>query len=56
MKKNLDPTEKEFKNQKRKRHFNPYKKDKYSLSKLKEYKNYLEYLEVVRNQGNLELE
>tara|TARA_R110002073_G_scaffold4213_1_gene27915 strand:+ start:53565 stop:53732 length:168 start_codon:yes stop_codon:yes gene_type:complete len=54
MEKNIDPTEEKPKYRKRKKHFSPYKKDKYSLSKLKEYKNYLDYLETVRGQGNLE--
>jgi len=44
------------KKKKKKKHFNPYKKDKYSISKLNEYKKYLEYLESVRAQGNLDLE
>ena len=42
------------KKKKRKKHFDPYKRDKYTISKLKEYKKYLDYLEMVRNQGNLE--
>ncbi len=44
------------KKKKRKKHFDPYKKDKYTISKLNEYKKYLEYLETVRAQGNLDLE
>ena len=44
------------KKKKRKKYFDPYKKDKYTLSKLKEYKKYLDYLENVRAQGDLDLE
>ena len=47
---------KKEKKKKKKKHFNPYKKDKYTISKLNEYKKYLEYLETVRAQGNLDLE
>ena len=44
------------KKKKKKKHFDPYKKDKYTISKLNEYKKYLEYLENVRAQGDLDLE
>ena len=56
MKKYSDPTEVETKKRKRKKHFSPYKKDKYSLSKLKEYENYMDYLKMISNGGNLEME
>ncbi len=56
MEKYSDPAKLELKKKKTKKHFSPYKKDKYSISKLKEYKNYIDYLDNVRNQGNLELE
>jgi histone acetyltransferase (RNA polymerase elongator complex component) len=55
MKKNSDLTEEKAKKRKRKNHFSPYKKDKYSLSKLKEYENYLEYLKMISKGGNLEM-
>jgi hypothetical protein len=56
MEKYSDPAKLTSKKKKNKKHFLPYKKDKYSISKLKEYKNYIDYLDGVRNQGNLELE
>ena len=56
MEKYNDPAKLKPKTSKRKKSFSPYKKDKYSISKLKEYKKYLDYLDAVRNQGNLELE
>ena len=55
MKKYIDPAKLVPKKKKTKKYFSPFKKDKYSISKLKEYQNYLDYLETVRNQGNLEL-
>ncbi len=56
MEKYIDPAKLKSKKKSIERHFLPYKKDKYSISKLKEYKKYLEYLDTVRAQGNLELE
>lgn len=56
MEKYSDPAKLKPKKKKRKKHFLPYKIDKYSISKLKEYNNYIDYLDNVRNQGNLELE
>ena len=56
MEKYIDPAKLKSETKKKKKHFLPYKKDKYSISKLKEYKNYIAYLDAVRNQGNLELE
>ena len=40
----------------RKKHFSPYKKDKYTLSKLREYQNYLNNIEIMSRGGGLELE
>ncbi len=59
MENNFDPENESTrfkKKKKKKKYFDPYKKDKYTISKLKEYKKYLEYLESVRAQGNLDLE
>ncbi len=56
MEKYIDPAKLKAKKKKKERHFLPYKKHEYLMSKIKEYKNYLEYLDGVRAQGNLELE
>jgi len=56
MKKYIDPAKLKPKKKKGEKHFLPYKKDEYSVTKLKEYKNYLKYLNTIRAQGNLELE
>jgi hypothetical protein len=55
MKNRKDPeNEPAFTNKKRKKHFTPYKKDKYSISKLEEYENYLNNIELLSKGGNLE--
>jgi len=41
-------------NKKRKKRFSPYKKDKYSLSKLREYENYLMNIESMSRGMNME--
>lgn len=53
MEKSFDPTNEKAKKRKRKKHFSPYKKDKYSISKLKEYENYIDYLRMASKGVNL---
>jgi histone acetyltransferase (RNA polymerase elongator complex component) len=51
-----DPEEESLHPKKRKKkRFSPYKKTKYHLSKLEEYENYLNNIELIRNGGNLEV-
>ncbi|MCK0130913.1 hypothetical protein MWU59_05295 [Flavobacteriaceae bacterium F08102] len=40
-----NPEEQPRSNKKRKKRFSPYKKEKYTLSKLEEYENYLRNIE-----------
>ncbi len=40
---------------KRKKKFSPYKKDKYAVSKIKEYENYLSNIELLSRGMNLDL-
>ena len=50
-----DPEKKSLHPKKRKKkRFSPYKKNKYTISKLEEYENYLNNIELMRKGGNLE--
>lgn len=40
---------------KRKKKFSPYKKDKYAVSKIKEYENYLSNIELLSRGMNLDI-
>ncbi len=55
---NDNPTEEngtlQPKKRKRKRHFAPYKRGKYAISKLDEYENYLNHIELLSG-GKLEI-
>lgn len=54
MEKNFNSEDEFSRSKKRKKHFDPYKRNKHTISKLKEYKKYLEYIEMVRGQGSIE--
>lgn len=43
-----------FPKKRKKKRFSPYKKTKYTISKLEEYENYLDNIELMRNGRNLE--
>jgi len=43
-----------FPKKRKKKRFSPYKKTKYTISKLEEYENYLDNIELMRKGGNLE--
>ncbi len=47
-------TERPKKRRRRKKHFSPYKKGKYAISKLEEYENYLNHIELLSRGGDLE--
>ena len=57
---NNSPTEEDeitrSKKRKRKRHFAPYKKGKYAISKLDEYENYLNHIELLSRGNNLSID
>ena len=54
---NYQDPEKEslFPKKRKTQRFSPYKKTKYTLSKLEEYENYLNSIEIMREGRNLEM-
>jgi len=53
---NYNDQEKEslYPKKRKKKRFSPYKKNKYTISKLKEYENYLNNIEMMRDGGKLD--